>query len=119
MKIYEVTARTPHLTAELLTVWEASVRATHLFLSDAEILQIKEYVPQALQGIAHLIVAEDDAGAAVGFMGIEDGRLEMLFLSPRRARAGPRPPPAGIRHHPVRRARAHRQRAKPAGRRVL
>ena len=81
MKIYEVTARTPHLTAELLTVWEASVRATHLFLSDAEILQIKEYVPQALQGIAHLIVA-DDAGAAVGFMGIEDGRLEMLFLSP-------------------------------------
>ena len=82
MKIYEVTARTPHLTAELLTVWEASVRATHLFLSDAEILQIKEYVPQALQGIAHLIVAEDDAGAAVGFMGIEDGRLEMLFLSP-------------------------------------
>ena len=110
MKIYEVTARTPHLTAELLTVWEASVRATHLFLSDAEILQIKEYVPQALQGIAHLIVAEDDAGAAVGFMGIEDGRLEMLFLSP---------PPAGIRHHPVRRARAHRQRAKPAGRRVL
>ena len=82
MKIYEVTARTPHLTAELLTVWEASVRATHLFLSDAEILQIKEYVPQALQGIAHLIVAEDDAGAAVGFMGIEAGRLEMLFLSP-------------------------------------
>lgn len=82
MKIYEVTARTPHLTAELLTVWEASVRATHLFLSDAEILQIKEYVPQALQGIAHLIVAEDDAGAVVGFMGIEDGRLEMLFLSP-------------------------------------
>ena len=82
MKIYEVTARTPHLTAELLTVWEASVRATHLFLSDAEILQIKEYVPQALQGIAHLIVAEDDAGAAVGFMGIEDWRLEMLFLSP-------------------------------------
>lgn len=69
MKIYEVTARTPHLTAELLTVWEASVRATHLFLSDAEILQIKEYVPQALQGIAHLIVSED-------------GRLEMLFLSP-------------------------------------
>lgn len=88
MKIYEVTARTPHLTAELLTVWEASVRATHLFLSDAEILQIKEYVPQALQGIAHLIVAEDDAGTAVGFMGIEDGRLEMLFLSPAARRQG-------------------------------
>lgn len=82
MKIYEVTARTPELLGELLAVWEASVRATHLFLSDAEILQIKEYVPQALQGVAHLLVAEDAAGKPVGFMGIEDGRLEMLFLSP-------------------------------------
>ena len=82
MKIYEVPARTPRLLAELLAVWEDSVRATHRFLSDAEILQIKEYVPQALQGVAHLVAAEDDAGAAVGFMGVADGRLEMLFLSP-------------------------------------
>ncbi len=41
----------------LLTVWEDSVRATHLFLSDNEIKRIKEYVPQALSGVAHLVIA--------------------------------------------------------------
>ena len=66
----------------LLTVWESSVRATHLFLSDSEIKKIKEYVPQALIGIAHLMIAEDDRGCPVAFMGIEDGTLEMLFISP-------------------------------------
>lgn len=81
MKIYEVQDRAPLLPA-LLPVWEASVRATHLFLSDAEIKAIKEYVPQAMQGVAHLIVAENDRGEPAAFMGTEGGRLEMLFLSP-------------------------------------
>ena len=42
MKIYEVRERMPRLTADLLDIWEASVRATHHFLSDAEITQINE-----------------------------------------------------------------------------
>ena len=62
MKFYEPQDRTPLLPA-LLALWEAPVRATHLFLSDAEILHIKEYVPQALLGVAHLIAAEADNGA--------------------------------------------------------
>ena len=66
----------------MLEVWEKSVRATHLFLSDREIKNIKEYVPQALNGIAHLMIAAGEAGRAVAFMGIEDGTLEMLFISP-------------------------------------
>ena len=68
--------------AQLVTLWEASVRATHLFLSPAEIAQIKTYVPQVLEQVAHLIVAEDDTQTPVGFMGVENDRLEMLFLSP-------------------------------------
>ena len=82
MKITEVENRTPDLINQLLEVWEGSVRATHLFLSDGEIKSIKEYVPQALNGIAHLMIAEDEAGRAVAFMGIEDGSLEMLFVTP-------------------------------------
>ena len=81
MKILEVTDRAPDLINRLLEVWEASVRTTHLFLSDMEIKNIKEYVPQALNGVEHLLVAEDDKGCAVAFMGIEDGSLEMLFIS--------------------------------------
>ena len=84
MKFIEVETknRTADFINRLLTVWESSVRATHLFLSDSEIKKIKEYVPQALIGIAHLMIAEDDRGCPVAFMGIEDGTLEMLFISP-------------------------------------
>lgn len=82
MKIYEIKTLTPALTAQLLAVWEASVRATHLFLSDAEVKRIKEYVPQALGGVEHLAVAEKEPGVPVAFLGVDDNRLEMLFLSP-------------------------------------
>lgn len=80
MKIYEIDERTPQLLANLLNIWEDSVRATHLFLSDAEVKQIKKYVPQALGGVEHLIVAEDELGEPIAFMGTEEGRLEMLFI---------------------------------------
>lgn len=82
MKITEVKNRTPELTERLLGVWEDSVRATHRFLSDSEIGAIKAYVPQALNGVAHLLTAEDEAGRPVAFMGIENGVLEMLFIAP-------------------------------------
>ena len=82
MKLYEVQIRTSHLMDDLLKVWEASVRATHLFLSDAEVKQIKTYVPQALAGVEHLIVAENESGQPIAFMGTEENRLEMLLLAP-------------------------------------
>lgn len=82
MKLYEVQIRTPHLMDDLLKVWEASVRATHLFLSDVEVKKIKTYVPQALAGVEHLIVAENELGQPTAFMGTEKNRLEMLFLAP-------------------------------------
>lgn len=59
MEIYEVEKRTAQLLTSLLDIWEGSVRATHHFLSDAEI----------------------DRDEPVAFMGTEKGRLEMLFLS--------------------------------------
>ncbi len=82
MNIYELQERTPQLLECLLIIWEVSVRATHHFLSDAEVKQIKSYVPQALQSVSHLIVAVDAADEPIGFMGTEQNRLEMLFLSP-------------------------------------
>lgn len=80
MKIIEVTARTEKLLDELLKVWEDSVKATHHFLSDEEISEIKKYVPQALGAIPHLIIAEDDDSQPAAFMGIAGEKLEMLFV---------------------------------------
>ncbi len=81
MKFYEI-QRTHILIKTLLIIWEKSVRATHTFLSDDEINKIKEYVPQALNGVEHLVVAEVEPDKIVGFMGTQNNRLEMLFLLP-------------------------------------
>ncbi len=82
MDIFEVQRRTPQQLAALLSTWEASVRATHHFLSPAEIDQIKTYVPQALREVEHLLAAGREPGQMLAFMGITGQRLEMLFLSP-------------------------------------
>ncbi len=52
--IYEIQDRTQELMNRLLDIWENSVRATHLFLSDEEVNNIKQYVPQALAGVEHI-----------------------------------------------------------------
>ena len=80
MEIYEIQNRMP-LLSTLLSIWEDSVQATHLFLSDAEIKKIKEYVPEFICGVRHLIVAKSSCGETIAFMGIEKRRLEMLFIS--------------------------------------
>ena len=87
LKITEVQNRSPQLVDTLLDVWERSVRATHLFLTSEQIAAIKEYVPQALENVEHLIVATKGPASAdtdepVAFMGLEDDRLEMLFIAP-------------------------------------
>ena len=81
MDIIELKERSQSVLDGLLEIWEGSVRATHLFLSDEEILKIKEYVPQALIAVDKLFIAEEN-GIPVAFMGIEDGSLEMLFIAP-------------------------------------
>ena len=80
MRLREVKDRDPRLMRALLDVWERSVRATHLFLSDAEVRRIKGYVPQALEAVEHLVIAEVER--PIAFMGVQDGRLEMLFVAP-------------------------------------
>jgi putative acetyltransferase len=69
------------LIEQLLVVWESSVKETYLFLSENEIESIKKYVPQALKEIPHLIIVENKNQVPVGFMGIENEHLEMLFVS--------------------------------------
>ena len=82
MRIVQVKERHSVLIYALLDIWERSVRATHLFLSNGEIESIKEYVPQALMGVETLTVAENESSRPVAFMGTENGTLEMLFIAP-------------------------------------
>lgn len=81
MKEIKKEERNENLIQELLKVWENSVRATHKFLSNEEILKIKKYVPEALASISHLIIDNDENGNPVAFRGIEENKLEMLFIT--------------------------------------
>ena len=78
--LYEPEDRGALLPA-LVELWEASVRATHLFLNDDEVKRIKGYVPQALAAVPHLVAA-DRSGRPAGFLGVDGERIEMLFLAP-------------------------------------
>ena len=81
MEVIQVIDRNPLLIEQLLKVWESSVRATHLFLSENEIANIKNYVPQALEEIPQLFIVENEKQLPVGFMGIVEQHLEMLFVA--------------------------------------
>ena len=60
MRIVEMKERNSELIENLLDVWENSVKATHLFLSDDEINNIRQYVPQALKGVPVLVIEENE-----------------------------------------------------------
>ena len=80
MMIIEVKERNEELINHLLEIWEDSVRATHLFLSNDEIENIKKYVPQALKFVEHLIILQNENYQSIAFMGIQENKLEMLFI---------------------------------------
>ncbi|MDO4681064.1 MAG: GNAT family N-acetyltransferase [Aerococcus sp.] len=77
-----VTERTTALKTELVSIWEASVRATHHFLTPTAIEDMKHYVIQALGSVPHLPIVENDQGQLAGFIGIDGQELSMLFIAP-------------------------------------
>lgn len=66
----------------VVEVWEASVRATHHFLSEEDIQFIKPLIPDALSHVEELACMRDEAGRVVGFVGVEQDKVEMLFIHP-------------------------------------
>src|SRR5574338_460407 len=67
----------------LVALWERSVRATHHFLGEAGIAELRPFVAEALRGDAlDWWVLVDDAGTLLGFAGLTDHTIEGLFLDP-------------------------------------
>jgi len=66
----------------IVEVWEASVRATHEFLSEAGIQFFKPLVLDELSRVAELFCVRDDTGRVAGFVGVVEGKVEMLFIHP-------------------------------------
>ena len=66
---------------QTVEVWEASVRATHDFASDADIDFFSPLVRAELPTLP-VFVVRDEAGKVAGFIGVLDGKVEMLFVDP-------------------------------------
>ncbi|MDR2548809.1 MAG: GNAT family N-acetyltransferase [Desulfobulbus sp.] len=82
MQIVTATERPTSLIETLLDIWEASVAATHHFLSPDNIQSIKPAVKTALDAIPLLAYAVDADNVPLGFMGIDGKKIEMLFIGP-------------------------------------
>jgi len=67
----------------LLEIWEASVKATHHFLKKEDIEFFKDTIQEKkIFGLVKLTVVKDDNNAILGFMGVSEDSLEMIFLHP-------------------------------------
>lgn len=67
---------------ELLTLWEASVRSTHHFLTEENILFYKSLIREEYFPTVDLYIIRNREGKITAFMGLSDELIEMLFVHP-------------------------------------
>lgn len=66
---------------EITEVWEASVRATHTFLTEEDIQYYKPLILNEYLKAVNLFCIFDN-GAIAGFIGLSEDTIEMLFIRP-------------------------------------
>lgn len=73
---------------EILHVWEASVRHTHDFLTEEDVLFYKPLVRNHYLPNVELFVIRDADEKIAAFMGVSDEQVEMLFVHPNAQKNG-------------------------------
>lgn len=68
--------------AEIVAIWEASVRATHHFLTEADIQYFKPLIHRQYLHQVNLFCARNEDNRILGFLGVADHKIEMLFVHP-------------------------------------
>lgn len=67
--------------SEIQLVWEFSVKATHHFLPDDYFEEIRSLFQTFLPAV-DLYIDLDENRKITGFLGVAEGKIEMLFLHP-------------------------------------
>lgn len=67
---------------QLIKIWEESVRATHDFLPDKEIYELKQLILNNYFDAVLLKGCKNIESNIIGFIGIAKHNIEMLFISP-------------------------------------
>ena len=70
----------------LMEIWESAVLSTHDFLKEEDFLYYKERLPVYFQYVN--LFGFEQEGILIGFMGIAEGNLEMLFIDKKYRGAG-------------------------------
>jgi putative acetyltransferase len=68
--------------AALLLLWERSVRATHDFLSEADIEVFRPLVARYFDSATDLWVLTDNVNIPIGFLGLDGNSIAALFMDP-------------------------------------
>jgi putative acetyltransferase len=66
----------------LVEIWELAVRQTHHFLSESDIAYFKPLVRDQFLYMVDLVAIRDKLQKVLGFAGVAEGKLEMLFVDP-------------------------------------
>jgi putative acetyltransferase len=79
---YEIQRAIKHQHSELISIWEKSVRATHHFLSEADIQHYKQLIFEQYfdQLDLYSITNENEI---LGFIGLDGELIQMLFIDPK------------------------------------
>lgn len=73
--------RTDDLVNVLVGLWDKSVRASHHFLAEVDIRHLTPFVGEAIWGVETLLVMYQ-GNRPLAFMGVENRKIEMLFVAP-------------------------------------
>ncbi|QDV52113.1 GNAT family N-acetyltransferase [Gimesia fumaroli] len=79
---HQITAVTPADYPRALEVWESSVRATHDFLTEADIHLLKPLVYDQCLIKMPLVCIRDETDSVIGFLGVDAPKIEALFIEP-------------------------------------
>ncbi len=66
----------------LIEIWEKSVRATHDFLPEENIKSLKPLILEHYFDVVDLRVVKNDSDNIIGFIGVAEANVEMLFIAP-------------------------------------
>jgi putative acetyltransferase len=67
---------------EVVEVWDASVRATHHFLPEEDIAYFKPLILLVYLKAVDLRCVRNEYHSIIGFLGVAEEKIEMLFLRP-------------------------------------
>jgi len=65
----------------IMQVWRTSVRATHHFLQEEDFVLYEKLIPTQYLPAVRLYGVKDQSGLLLGFLGLSEKMLEMLFIS--------------------------------------